>query len=87
MPAIAGPMAAPATPLIPCAAAVGTNPGANRITIDARTVMTADTATIERLALMRSTSAPSGAVAAIPTSAPIVITRPICDGDHFSDCR
>jgi hypothetical protein len=70
-----------------CDAAVLRNPGANRITIEASTTATAATTIIERLARMRSTSAPSGAVAAIPTSAPIVITRPICDGDQFSDCR
>ena len=57
------------------------------MTIDASTVVTADTATIARLALMRSTSAPSGAVAAMPTSAPMVITRPISAGDQCFDCR
>ena len=59
----------------------------NTITSEASTVAMAATTTIARLARMRSTSAPSGAVAAMPTSAPMVITRPISDGDHFSDCR
>jgi hypothetical protein len=87
MPAMAGAIAAPATPLIACDTAVLRNPGANRMTIDASTTATADTTIIERLARMRSTSAPSGAVAAMPTSAPMVITSPICEGDQFSDWR
>ena len=64
-----------------------TKPGANTMMIDASTVAMADTTIIARLARMRSTSAPSGAVAAMPTSAPMVITRPISAGDQFSDCR
>ena len=87
MPAMAGRIAAPAMPLMDCEIAVGMNPGATTMTSEARTVATAETATIVRLARMRSTSAPSGAVAAIPASAPTVITRPICDGDHPFDCR